>query len=319
MGILATGQSYSNVIRYLGQLPGSAAGVICVDIGSSTTTICSAINRKSFIDIRTDLGLGHSAVTAMEAVGYDNVRRWLSFQASDDDLMDYAWNKSLRPSTVPQSGNDLEIEYALTRELIRMAGNASKTRWGVVIPIIDALPPIKQIVAAGSVLAQTINPGIGALLLLDALQPVDIVRIQLDPYGVIPALGSLAYLQPLASVQVLENGGLLDVGTAICPVGKAPNGVAVTATITYSSGRSETREIMGGAVKAISLPIGQKAQVHLRMRGLRVNGKSNLTVQVEGGAAGLIIDARGRPFTPPAKIEDRLTALPEWYAGVRGE
>ncbi|MBX3061646.1 MAG: glutamate mutase L [Anaerolineae bacterium] len=320
MGLLATGQSYSNVIRYLGQLPGNAAGVVCVDVGGSTTMVCSAINRKSVIDIRTDLGLGYSAITGMQAVGYDNVRRWLSFEASDADLMDYAWNKSLRPSTVPQTGKDLEIEYALARELIRLSGNASKSRWGVLVPFVDVLPPIKQIIGAGSVLAQTINPGISALLLLDALQPVDVVRIQLDPYGVIAALGTLAYMQPLATVQVLENGGLLDVGTAICPTGKPPaNGVAITATINFPSGQSKTIEIMGGTVKAVSLPIGLKAQVHLRMRGLRINGKSNLTVQVDGGASGLIFDARGRPFAPPTKFEDRLSALPAWYAGVRGE
>jgi hypothetical protein len=316
MGVLATAQSYSNVIRYLGGLPGNG-GVLLIDVGSSTTTLCASINRQAYVDIRNDLGLGHSAVTAMNAINGEDIRRWLSSEISDNDLQDYAWNKSARPSSAPQTGADLEIEYAMARELIRLIVKDSRGRWK--IPESAPLPPMRQIIGAGSLLAQAINPGIGALIILDALQPTGIVRLQLDPYGVIPALGGIAYTAPKATVQVLENGGLLDIGTAICPTGRPPSGTAITATITYTNGRSEKHVIAGGQIKTVSLPVGQKAQVTMRMgRGMRLNGRANLSMQLEGGAAGLIFDARGRPFYPPKKVEDRKAALQSWYAGVRG-
>jgi hypothetical protein len=316
MGVLATGQSHRNITRYLGALPGTGSGVLMVDVGSSTTAVCASVNRNPFIDIRTDLGLGHSAASAVNHVQPEHIQRWLSFEISDVDLLDYAWNKSIRPSTLPQTGRDLEIEYALARELIRAVTADSQARWGV--PTLPYLTSIRQIIGAGSVLAQTINPGIGALIILDALQPAGVVRLQLDPYGVIAALGSVAYMEPQATVQVLENGGLFDLGTAVCPTGRPGSGTAITATVKFASGRSETHQVEGGKLKAVSLPVGQRATVQMKFgRGLRLNGKGSATMQLEGGAAGLIFDARGRPFALPKKAEDRKTILQTWYAGVR--
>jgi uncharacterized protein (TIGR01319 family) len=316
MGVLATGQSYRNITRYLGALPGGESGVLLVDVGSSTTTVSASINRHPYIDIRTDLGLGHSAVSAVAHLQPADISRWLSFEMTDVELMDYALNKSVRPATVPQIGRELEIEYALARELIRTVVDDSRARWDVADS--PYLPPVRQIIGAGSVLAQAINPGVGALIVLDALQPTGVVRLKLDPYGVIPALGSVAYVEPMATVQVLENGGLFDLGTAICPTGRTTGGTAITATVKFASGRTEKHQVEGGRLKTVSLPVGQKATVQMKFgRGLRLNGKTSMTMQLEGGAAGLIFDARGRPFSLPKKPEDRKQVLQSWYAGVR--
>jgi len=41
--------------------------------------------------------------------------------------------------------------------------------------------------------------------------------------------------------------------------------------------------------------------------------------QVEGGALGVIIDARGRPITLPGDAEKRRTKIQQWYWDVGGE
>jgi hypothetical protein len=319
MGVMATVQSYNNIIRYLGEIPEYREGVICVDVGSSNTLISTSLHRKPYVDMRTDLGLGHHAVHAVEAIGPEKIRSWLSFEISDTAILDYAWNKSLRPTTVPQTGDDLEIEYAITRELIRLLTRNARSRW----PDFSdnaIIPPMKMILGAGSVLGNAINPGLSALLLLDALQPTGLTRLQLDPYGVIAAIGGIAYMEPLATVQVLENGGLLDVGTAICPTGRAPqNRAAMKVTLTYPNGRVFQREVMGGEIRTIPLAPGQSAVLNIKMQGLHLNGKRNITLKVEGGAAGVILDARGRPFALPRKVEDRKPILAKWYTGVRAE
>lgn len=318
MGLLPTANSYGVVLRYLGELADSGMGVMCVDVGSSTVTICTTIRKKPSISIRPDLGLGHSAVSSVEKIGVQNIIRWLTFAAKPSDVMDYAWNKSLHPGTVPQTVEDLEMEYALTRELIRAAVETSRQAWQGMVRG-NMLPPLRPIIGAGAVLAQALDPGISAMLLLDALQPTGVTELKLDPYGIIPALGGIAYLQPLAMVQVLESGGLLDLGTAICPEGRATTGNAMDVTVKYATGRTVKRTVPVGGLRTIDLPSGQKATVTIRLgRGLTLNGKrGTVSFAVEGGATGIILDGRGRPLVVPTDITRRKELIPRWYAAVR--
>jgi hypothetical protein len=178
---------------------------------------------------------------------------------------------------------------------------------------------MRPIIGAGAILAQPINPGIGALLLMDALQPVGVVDLKLDPYGVLPILGAMAYLEPLATVQVLENGGLLNLATAISPAGRPTGGTAMEVAVKYASGRTVGRTVQSGSLTTIPIPAGQKAQVTIKLsRGLTLNGRSRLNLTVEGSAAGLICDGRGRPLLVPKDLDRRAAALPRWYAGVAG-
>jgi hypothetical protein len=319
LGVLATAQGFKNVAAYLGELPENNDGVLCVDVGSSNTMVAASLHKRPYIELRTDLGLGHNAVNAVQSVGPEKIRRWLSFEANDYEIMDYAWNKSLRPSTVPQTGNDLEIEYALTRELISLVTEQSRERWERKGNV-GRIPQVRQIVGSGAALASATNPGIGALLLLDSLQPTGATRLYLDPYGVMAALGGIAYTEPLVTVQVLDSGGLLDLGTAICPVGKPQPGAITRVNVELANGRRFEREIPSGAVRSLPVPLGHKARVTMKLsRGLKLNGRSSVTLTVEGGAAGVIFDTRGRPFSLPKTAAERAPQFAAWYAGVRGE
>lgn len=318
LGVLPTAQSYANVMRYLGALPGTGVGVILVDVGSSTVTVCANVRKHPYTSIRSDLGLGHSAVNGLKTIGVPNVLRWLTFDAKVSDVMDYAWNKSLRPHTIPQTSQELEIEYALAREMARHAVADARQAW-VGVPYRETLPAMRPIIGAGSILAQAVNPGVGALLMLDALQPVGISELRLDPYGVIAALGAIAYVEPLAVVQVLEAGGLLNLGTAISPSGRPPGGTAMEVTVKRRDGQTTKHTVSGGTLSLIELPTGQKAQVTIKLsRGLSLDGRSRVTLTLEGGAAGLILDARGRPLSVPKALEKRAELLPMWYNAVRG-
>ncbi len=321
LGVLPTANSYSTVMRYLGELANAGAGVLCVDVGSSTVTICATIRRQPFVSIRPDLGLGHSAVSAVDQIGAKNVARWLTYAASEVEVLDYAWNKTLHPATVPQSAAELEMEYALTRELIRSALDTAREAWGR-SERGGYLPALRPIIGAGAALSQVVDPGVSALLLLDALQPVGVTELKLDPYGVIAALGGIAYLEPRALVQVLEAGGLLDLGTAICPTGHATGANAMTVTVKYESGRTVQRTIARDSLRTIELPSGQKATVTVKLeRGLSLNGRRNRnqTFTVEGGAAGIVFDGRGRPLIVPDDLANRKETIPRWLESVRAE
>ncbi len=316
LGVLPSVESYSNVVRYLADSTGKKQNVLLVDVGSSTVTICAMVRGALNVTIRSDLGLGHSAVSAAEAIGVRNIARWLSFEPAPQEIMDYVWNKTLRPATVPETTRELEIEYALARELIRAAMQTSRQGWQGV-PINAPLPPMQPIIGVGAVLAQPINAGVSALLLLDALQPLGVVDLRLDPYGVMASMGSLIHLEPLMVVQVLETGGLLNLATAVCPSGKA-SGMALEAHITYADGRSRAVRVPSNTLRVVPVPIGQKAQVSVKLgRGLRLNGRRRLTFQVQGSAAGLIFDTRGRPISLPRDLSKRTELLPKWYEAVQ--
>jgi uncharacterized protein (TIGR01319 family) len=317
LGVLPTAQSYSNVVRYLGELPGSGVGVMCVDVGSSTVTVCASIRKQPTITIRSDLGLGHSAVTGAKTIGAKAIARWLTFKASESDIMDYAYNKTLHPSSVPQTTEDLEMEYALTREFIRAAVLGAKAAWRG-IPRGELMPAMRPIIGAGSVLASAVDPGIAAMLLMDAIQPVGVSELQLDPFGVIAALGGVAYIEPLAVVQILESGALMNIGTTISPLGKTKETNAMDITIKLPGGKGMQTQIISNTLQVIKVPVGQRVQVSVKLaQGLTLNGKRETNFTVEGGTAGLIFDARGRPFAPPKEVERRAQIMPRWYNAMR--
>jgi hypothetical protein len=316
LGVLPTATCYTNVIRYMGELPGTT-GVLSIDVGSSTVTLCASIKKQPYVSIRSDLGLGHSARSALELVGTKAISQWLTYKISPDEITNYILNKTLRPASVPATVREMELEFALTREIIRLALIEAREGWRD-IPRGVILPPVDPIIGAGAVLTQAADPGVTAMVLLDALQPLGTVRLKSDPYGVIATLGAAAYLTPLATVQVLEAGGLLDLGTAICPEGSTREGDAMTAHIVYPDGRTLDKIIPKDSIRLVDLPAGQTARVTLKLaRGLTLNGKRQVTLEMTGGAAGLIFDTRGRPLTLPTDFAKRAESLKKWMMGAR--
>jgi uncharacterized protein (TIGR01319 family) len=315
LGIIPTGQSYMNIIRYWAQITGK--DVLGIDIGSSTVTVSASIKNEPHIVIRPDLGLGHSAVSGARAATIKNIVRWLTFEASEADIYDYVWQKTLHPASVPAMPHDLEIEYALARELIRTALRDERKNW-TGYPTGETLPNIGTIIGLGAVLTNAVDPGISALLLLDALQPTGLVEMKIDPYGVLAGLGTAAYLEPMAAVQVLESGGLLNLGTAVCPTGKHSGGNAMEVTIKNANGSTTTGSVPAGSLKIFPIPVGQKASVTIKLaRGLTINGRGHITATLEGGVAGLICDGRGRPLVLPRSPEGRAASIPSWMEAVR--
>lgn len=317
LGLLPSANSAVNIVRYLGELPGAGLGVVSVDVGASTVTLCASIRKRPTISIRSDLGLGQSAVSSVQRVGIPNITRWLTYKATDNEVLDYAFNKTLRPATVPADMPELEMELAIARELVRDALAEARQSWpgfskGVL------LPPLNPIIGAGAVLTEALEPGMSAMVLLDALQPSGVTRIRLDPYGVIAALGAAVYLTPLAAVQVLDSGGLLDLGTALSPEGQTRDNDAMEITVKYGGGRTVKRIVPNNSFRLIDLGGGETAQITVKLaRGLTINGKRRLTLEVEGGAAGIICDTRGRPLRLPTDLARRKEMMNRWYAGAR--
>ena len=53
--------------------------------------------------------------------GVDNVLRWVPFPMEEADLRNRIKNKMIRPTTIPQTLEELQIEQAIAREALRLA------------------------------------------------------------------------------------------------------------------------------------------------------------------------------------------------------
>jgi len=315
--VLSTARSFGNVVRYLSVIGDPRAGSLGVDVGASNTTVGAAFNGKLQLTVRSDIGSAFGGSRLLSEAKIANVARWLPFQVHPTDLEAFVIDKELRPLTIPADGRELLIEQALAREAIRSIVKLAQPSWRRMAPRGRgrAAPLFERIVGAGSVIAKATRPGQAALLLLDALEPVGVFELLLDVYGLMPALGAAALAHPLSVVQTIENKGLMSLGTVVVPTGTArPGEVILGLKISYEGGGDLEVEVAAGTLEVLPLPLGQKATLQLQpRRGIDI-GRVRKSIPVEGGALGLIVDARGRPLARhlPADPEMRRDRVQQW-------
>lgn len=313
VGVLPTAQSYSRIVEYLGRIRPNTP-ITAVDMGSAVSIAATAFNDECKTSIRTDIGMGHSAYALLHAAGLEAVRQWIPFIVSPVEVVNYALNKSLRPATIPATVRDLHLEHALLRAGISHLVNSMTMQQhrqhnGVII-------------GAGSALTRVGSKAYTAMLLLDALQPSGITELYADFFGLIPALGALALVTPSAVVQLLDGDGLERLGTSVCVSGSEikPGKAALYAKFVID-GEVFEQEIEGGTLWTLPLGTGKRINAELRVigRGLHIGGKRKLKLTLEGGSAGVIFDARGRPLLLAADPAARAVQMPAWTAQVTGD
>lgn len=321
VGILPTAQSYQAIISYMGE---GAGGILAVDMGSAVSTMSATLHKRTATTIRTDIGVGHSAASLLDAAGLDAVRAWLPFLATDNEIRAYALNKTLHPGMIPATQRELYLEHALLRAGMNALLMAARPTWTPTQAIDDLrapLPHFQRIIGAGASLTATGRPALSAMLILDALQPTDVVKLELDANALIPALGALARIKPEAVVQVLDANGLENLCTAVSLSGiPRPGKPAAHVSVTTAGGENERYNVNGGELWVYPLPISVGATVRISAaRGLSIGGRRQIKIDVEGGSAGLVVDARGRPLPLPATLKDLAVQIPAWYAQATGD
>ena len=313
-GIVPTAQSAMRLVRYLDKLR-PESGTLYIDVGSGTSTLLSSIDGKVTADIRSTLGLGHHALAALELLDWRDIRRWLPFEFSLDAFEAWAHNKTLAPLSIPQTLHDLFVEQAVTREIVQLMLNQARKNWGDS----QLLPMFSPIIVGGAVFTNA-PPGQAALMILDALQPVGMVQLWLDPYSLAPALGTVSTNEAVAVVQIVDNGGFVNLGTAFCPTGRIRGTRArMSVKITLPNGEVLEHKLSAGEVWHPQIGPGIKVDVQVRVsRGLRLNGKRRFEGQLYTGTAGLLFDLRGRPLSFPTRRSKQREAFAAWFTALSG-
>jgi len=302
--LMLTADAFGRVIRYLSRIYDPEKGVLGVDVGASHTMIAASFEGDLRMRVETGLGMGEPLPKLLRQVGLADILRWLPRAVQAGELLDYIYNKSIAPGTIPTEDYDLEIELALARELVRVAVRAARTQWPKEKNLASSwlLPPIEPVIASGAVFGRAPKPGYAALALLDALQPTGITTLVLDPHGLSPSLGAAAAAVPMLTVHVLESGSYVSLGTVVSPVGKTrPGRKVLSLRLEYDQGSEDVAgEVRMGQLAVLPLRPGDHGKLTLRPeRGFDVGfggpGKAG-ALRVAGGVVGLIIDARGRPL-----------------------
>jgi hypothetical protein len=315
--VITTAEGLELVVRYLSRL--YELDVLAVDVGSAATHVTGVIDGLYGSTIRSRAGVGYSMGKLLERVGVERIIRWLPFEMEEERAQNYLLNKALRPMTVPDTEEGLLLEQAAAREAISLTLERAGERWlgSGERSYEGQVPHADLIVGRGAVLSGAPRRGQAALILLDAIQPTGVCALALDHASLLPQLGALASLHDLAAAQAVARDGLLKLGTVIAPEGVGREGaVAVRLKIEYDDGQSLSVEVPYGSLEVVPLPTGRRAVVEMRPSsqfdvGLGRKGKG-ATTELDGGALGIIVDARGRPLFLPEGGEKRRAKIRDW-------
>lgn len=310
----ATAPSLMIVTEFLAEL--QKGRVVLVDLGSSNTVVVDAVpGENGRIYVRTDLGMGLPINNLLNETSLADIARWLPSTDDDAHLLNFIHNKALYPFTVPAAENELYMEHAAAREILRRAVEP------IAIHQNGVQPPLRFIIARGSIFTDLNRYNQVLLTLLDALEPVGIFAVAVDAYGILPALGILATHEPLAAVQTLEGNVLTSLGWVVVPYGKGQPGQKILQVVMETDETVLEVEVEYGTIETLPLAAGQSAKVTLqpiRRVDIGFGPGQGHTVTIRGGAVGLVIDARDRPLALPAKDDERQTLLRQWLWGIGG-
>lgn len=318
-GVQPTAHGFGRMAQLLAGL--YQGDVLAVDLGSMATTVAASLGGQQYLNVFAQLGIGHSASEVAGLIPPENIHRWLAtVQVDADETLNYLWNKSLFPQTLPATPVELELEYAAAREIVRHAVSSARHSWRNA-PARGLLPHFDAILLGGTTLTSTPNDGWSLLIALDALLPTGITRVLLDPHGLAPALGLMAPLNAQAVVQAIDAGAFYDLGYVISVSGRARSGeVVLTGTLKPVGGAATPFEAVYGSILALPLEYGQTAELTLEpRRGSIGEGGPRRKLTVTGGALGVVIDARGRPWHFPRDADERRERLREWQQSLAQE
>ncbi|HEX8036363.1 MAG TPA: glutamate mutase L [Ktedonobacterales bacterium] len=307
----ATITALAGMVRYLAQH--YQTNVVGVDVGSSSTSLAGATAQAEFLPaVDPNAGVGSGIGHILRARGIEAVSRWLTTPTSEDELREYALMRMLRPHALPATARELEFEYAFAREAIYLALRAPGAR-------LAGLHPLDVLLGTGGVLANVPQPAMGALLMLDALQPRGVTSLVLDTAHIANMLGSVAGLNSTAAAQVAESDAvLLQLGTVISPVGIPADGEpALRVVVEFADGRKHVEDVPSGVLARLPVAPGEQAFMGLYPAptvdvGLGPGQQARASEPVVGGALGLIVDTRGRPLVLPTDPAERMAQQVQW-------
>ena len=312
--------------------------VIGVDIGGATTDVFSIFHGTFNRTVSANLGMSYSISNVLAETGLDNIMRWIPFSIDEQDLRNRIKNKMIRPTTVPQTLEELQIEQAISREALRLALGHHKTlatglkgvqqersisdvfdQKSSGATLIDMLQ-LNLIVGSGGILSHAPRRVQAMLMMVDAYEPLGFTELAVDSIFMMPHLGVLSTVDEQAATEVFVRDCMIYLGTCIAPLAEGKRGERCA---DYRISVPDKAPVQGtlkfGELQLLPLGLGEEATVWITpARHVDFGAGRGVEVQrvARGGVVGLLLDGRGRPLRLSPHRDDRVSDLNRWHQAL---
>jgi hypothetical protein len=322
--LLPTAYAHGRMIGFLSRIYQSTRGLLGVNVGASAVSVAAGFNGDLTLGVYPQFGLGENLSGILQHTTIEEILRWLPLDISSNTLREYLFQKSIYPSAIPATRDELAIAQAIARQALYLSVRQARRNFpaGLRTSRPEQLPPLDLIIGGGGAISDGPSLGQSLLLMLDAIQPVGIQPMLLDQNNLLPMLGAAASRNHYLPVQVIESGAFIGLGTVVSVIASANYGDQVLrAKLAYADGTEARADVKYGGLEVLPLASGQSARLSLQpLRRADAGlgpGKAG-AITVTGGALGVVIDARGRPLQLHSDPVRRRELMKRWSYAVGG-
>ena len=276
--------------------------------------------------------MSYSICNVLAESGVDNVLKWIPFEINPNELTNSIANKMIRPTTIPQTLEDLKIEQALAREALKLSFKQHK-EFAVSLKgvqqertisdtfdqkmtgetIVD-LKKLDLIVGSGGVLSHAPRRSQAMRMIIDSFQPKGITQIAVDSIFMMPQLGVLSTFHARAALEVFNKDCLVKLGTCIAPFEIRKTNKKLFEIEINIEGESKKFILHFGEL--ILIPAYEdKYEINIKVEsGIDIGyGKGeNFIGKIHGGEVGIILDGRGREIIFEEDNGKRINQIIKW-------
>jgi len=296
--------------------------VLCVDIGGATTDLFSVFRDAEGVltfnrTVSANLGMSYSIANVLIEAGTEAISRWLPYDIDSASVRDRLRNKMIRPTSIPQTIEDLWLEQAVCREALRLALEHHRSlavglsgvqqRRGIAdvfnqtesrYQLVDMME-LDLVIGSGGVLSHAPKRLGAALMMLDGFGLEGVTQIAVDSIFMLPHLGVFSSVHLEAAQEIFSENCLISICHSIVPVWERL-GEAVTKLAEVHLNGESVGTVERGEVRHI--PIKAKGKMNLsvvpgeRQINVGAGRGETLNIEIEVGLEGLILDGRNRPM-----------------------
>lgn len=327
--IMPTPGAVGEIIKKIAQI--EDISVVGVDIGGATTDVFSVFNNKFNRTVSANYGMSYSICNVLADAGINKVSRWLKDDINSDELTNRIANKMIRPTTIPQTLDELMIEQAIAREALRLSFEQHK-KFAVSLrgvqqnrtisdtfdqtmsgkTLVD-MNDLDMIVGSGGVLSHAPRREQSLRMLVDSFLPEGITEIAVDSIFMMPQLGVLSSIHEQAAIEVFNKDCLVRLGTCISALG---NDIEEGETILKYKLQIDTDIIEGnlkyGELILLKYPYKRIKINIITQNNFLLNNENEFEGYVNGGEVGILLDGRGRPFDLSMDTNNRKDLIKKW-------
>jgi uncharacterized protein (TIGR01319 family) len=308
--------------------------VMGVGLGGATTNVYSIVEGRFVRSVSANLGMSYSVTNVMKEAGIENIMRWIPFNLDTEEVASRLMNKMIRPTTIPQTLEDLIVEHSVAREALRLGLAHHRTiatrLKGIQLErtisdmfdqaIEDSYVKMMDIdicAGTGGLLSHAPRRVQSMFILSDAWQVEGVTRMFQDSVFMMPHLGVLSTVYRDAAWNIFDKDCLVRLGTNIAAAGTGKMGQHVmNVELQLPGGKVYEEKLNYGDIKLIKLSEYDEAKATItpeRDFDVGAGPGKPLETPITGGVAGVILDARGRPIYLPEAEEERKDLLLKWF------